>query len=322
MGKRLLLIINPHAGRAAIKAHALDVIDVFVREGYDVTCYTTQKTGDPAEIVEKIGCGFDRIVCCGGDGTVNEGLNGLMRLQKRPELGIIPAGVTNDYAYNLAIPSNAIKAAKVAAAGYPFAIDVGELEGQFFSYVAAFGLFTDVTYETNQNFKNALGRLAYLLEGVKRVSAIKSYRMCIEHDGGIEDGNFIIGLFSNSISVAGVRTMYEDALLDDGKIEIALVKMPTTLEDVQDIIEVLLNIESASSKDSDFFTIIHTEKAKITGTKPVAWTVDGESGGIHTTVEVRAHRCAVTVVAGRDMASNSVTALSGEETDAETHKLV
>ena len=301
----MLLIVNPHAGRGSIKNHALDIIDLFVRAGYRVTCRTTQQSGDPTEIIQEMGGEFDRVICCGGDGTVNEALNGVMSLQKRPELGIIPAGVANDYAYSLGIPPKAVKAARVAAEGYPFQIDVGTFNGRYFSYVAAFGLFTDVTYKTSQQLKNALGSLAYGLEAMRRLAAVKSYHLCVKHDGGYVEDDFIIGLFSNSVSVAGFRTAHRQALLDDGMLEIALVRMPTAMEQLQDIIDVLRNVESISTLKSDFLTFIRTAKATVTSTEPVDWTVDGESGGSHTEIEIAIEPRAITVIAGRDMASDS-----------------
>lgn len=308
MDKKLLLIINPHAGRGVIKSRALDIIDIFVQAGYRVTCCPTQKSGDPTEMIRGMGEEFDRIVCCGGDGTVNEGLNGIMALKKRPEMGIIPIGTVNDYAYSLGIPSKVIKAAQVAAGGCPFPIDVGNFNGRYFTYAAAFGLLTDVSYRTNQQLKNVLGKLAYGLEAVRRLTAVKSYHLCVAHDGGYEEDEFILGLFSNSISVAGMRTAHRQALLDDGLLEIALIRMPTSMEQLQDIIDVMLNVESISTLKSDFLTFIRTTKATVTGAQPVDWTVDGESGGSHTAVEIAMEPRAITVIAGRDMASNSVGA--------------
>lgn len=306
MKKKLLLIVNPHAGRGAIKSHALDIIDVFVRAGYQVICCTTQRSGDPTEIIREMGEGVDRVVCCGGDGTVNEALNGLMGLKKRPELGIIPVGVANDYAYSLSIPSHAVKAARIAAEGHPFHIDIGSFNGRYFTYVAAFGLFTDVTYQTSQQLKNALGGLAYGLAAARRMTAIKSYHLCVEHDGGYVEDNFLVGMFSNSISVAGLRTAHRQALLDDGALEIALIRMPTSMEQVQDIADVLLNTESISTLKSDFLTFIRTTKVTVTSAEPMTWTIDGENGGSHTSVGIGVEPRAVTVIAGRDMAANSV----------------
>jgi YegS/Rv2252/BmrU family lipid kinase len=323
LAEKAFFVINPHAGRAGIKPHALDVIEVFVGAGYEVSCHTTRWPGDPTDVIRERGSAFDIVICCGGDGTVNEGLNGLMALKKRPRLAVIPAGVSNDYAYSLAIPSNAVKAAQVAVRGYPFKIDVGRFNGRFFTYVAAFGLFTDVTYQTDQNLKNALGGVAYFLEGVKRVSAIKSCHACIAHDSGVIEGDFVVGLFSNSISVAGVRTLYQDALLDDGMLEIALIKKPARAEDIRDIIDVLLNIETASSIESDFLTVIRTKKAVVTSEEGIAWTLDGEDGGVFTNAVIENRRRAVTVVAGRDMRANSIESV-GEEKQRERrrHKLL
>lgn len=304
--KRMLFIVNAHSGRGDIRHRLLDVIDIFTAAGYAVTCIPTQHTGHATELVRDLGAGFDRIVCGGGDGTVNETLGGLMTLDTRPPLGILPAGTTNDYAYSLSIPSAAVKAAETAANGHAFPIDIGSLNGRFFSYVAAFGLFTDVTYKTDQDAKNLLGGIAYFLEGAKRVSSIKQYHIRVEYDDGVLEDDYIVGLFSNSISIAGVRTAYRNALLDDGMMEICLIRAPKNLLALQDLITVLLDIKQACDLDeSDFFTIVHTKKAVVICGEPVAWTVDGESGGTFATAAIETYKQAVTVIAGRDMKENS-----------------
>jgi len=314
MEKKLLLIINPYAGRAAIRSYALDVIDTFVREGYLVTVCTTQKPGDPRRFVEELGEGFDRIVCCGGDGTVNECLNGVMTLKKPVEMGIIPAGVTNDYAYSLSVPSVPPRAAEVAAGGFPFKIDIGLFNDRYFAYVAGFGLFTEVTYQTDQEIKNTLGPFAYVIEVARRASPVfKTFHITLEHDNGVIEDDFLVGLFSNSISVAGLRTAYSDALLDDGMLEIALIRQPTKLEDYRDFVEVILNLETASTLDNDMLTVIHTSRAVVTCDEPMAWTVDGESGGMHDRAEITVRNQALTVIAGRDMRDNSVRSAPEEK---------
>lgn len=314
--KKLLLIVNAHSGRGEIRHRALDVIDIFTAAGFVVTFVPTQYAGHATEIARAYGGEYDRVVCCGGDGTVNETLNGLMTHFYRPQLGILPAGTMNDYAYSLAIPSSIVRAASVAAEGHPFSIDVGNFNGRYFTYVAAFGLFTDVTYETDQDAKNILGIVAYLLEGVKRVSSIKTYRVRLEYDDGVLEETCIVGLFSNSISIAGMRTAYRDALLDDGKVEICLIRPPKTLAAVQDFVNILLNIKQVSELEhSEFLRVVHTKKAVLTCEEPIAWTVDGESGGTFTTASIKACQQAITVIAGRDMAHNS-TLPQPEESDA------
>ena len=305
MNKSLLFVINPYSGRAEIRSRGVMIADTFIKAGYKEEIYTTQGTGDATEYVARNAHRFDRIVCCGGDGTVNETLNGLMRLEgKRPELGMIPAGTTNDYAYTLHIPFNMNKAAKVAASDHLFNIDVGCFNGRYFTYVAAFGIFTDVTYETPQNAKNSLGAVAYVLEGAKRLGTLRSYHVRVEYEGGdpIED-DYIVGLFSNTVSVAGIRTAFADAKLDDGLLEITLVKVPRNLHDAQAVLNILMNFETAKQAQSDFLRVISTRWAKITCSEPIAWTVDGENGGAFTEVEIKNCPHAIQVVTGEDSGS-------------------
>ncbi len=304
MDKTLLFVVNPRSGRAEIRNKLSGILDIFTKAGYLTTVYMTQSQGDADRMVAEIGDRFDRVAVCGGDGTVNETLNGLMRLENRPPLAIIPAGTTNDYSFTLHIPFNMLKAAEIAVTDRILTIDVGRFNGRHFTYVAAFGLFTDVTYETPQDAKNILGSVAYVLEGAKRMSVIRSYRVKVEYDEGVIEDDVIVGLFSNSVSVAGLRTAFEDAKLDDGLFEITLVKMPKTFADVQAIINILLNFETMRSVDSDFLRVVTTRSARVTCAEPIAWTVDGESGGAVTEVEIGNVHKAIRVVTGEDAVNN------------------
>ncbi len=297
--KRLLFVINPYSGRTEIRTQGVMIIDQFIKAGYTVEVYTTQSAGDAIDYVERNGTRFDRIVCCGGDGTVNETLNGIMRLAQRPTLAIIPAGTTNDYAYTLHVPFSMPEAADVAAADKLFNIDVGSFNGRFFTYVAAFGIFTDVTYETPQSAKNILGSVAYIIEGVKRISSLRSYHVRVDYDGGepIED-DFILGLFSNTVSVAGIRTAFTDAELDDGLLEITLIKTPRTLLDAQAVLNLLLDFDNANLEGVEFLRTIKTKSARVTCNEPLSWTVDGESGGVHMEADIRNVPRAINIVVG------------------------
>ena len=315
MEKNMLFVVNPRSGRAEIRNKLSGILEIFAKAGYLPTVYMTQASGDAQRLVAQIGDRFDRIVCCGGDGTVNEALNGLMQLENRPPLAIIPAGTTNDYSYTLHIPFNMLKAAEIAVGGQILNIDAGCFNSRYFTYVAAFGLFTDVTYQTPQDAKNILGSVAYVLEGAKRMSAIRSYRVCVEFDEGVLEDDVIVGLFSNSVSVAGLRTAFEDAMLDDGLLEITLVRMPRSFSDVQSIINILLNFETMRDLDSDLLRVVTTRRAKVTCPDPIAWTVDGESGGTVTEAEITNVHKAIRVVAGADAARNVLakTAVSAKQ---------
>lgn len=296
--RKLLFIVNPHSGRAMIKFRVLDAIETFSAAGYLVTVCPTTRAGEAAEFVERYGADYDRIVASGGDGTVNEVVNGLMKLPRKVPLGIMPAGTTNDYAYTLGIPTLLGEAAKTAVADNLFDIDLGVFNGRYFTYVAAFGMFTEITYETPQDLKNVLGYVAYALEGAKRILDIKSYKAKVEFDGGALEDEFIVGLVSNTVSVAGLRTALTGAQLDDGLLEITLVRPPKSVSDVQAIINILLDFEKMSAVGSDFITHLTTTRAVFTSEEGIKWTVDGESGGSQNRAEISNAHLAVRVAAG------------------------
>lgn len=185
--KKLLFIYNTHAGKGLLKSRLAAVLEELARD-WDVTVHPTRGAGDAAELAARRAGEFDRLVCGGGDGTLHEVVNGLMALppEARPEVGYIPAGTTNDFSRNLSLPRGMEAMARTAAAGVPRPVDIGRFNGEHFIYVAAFGAFTDVSYNTPQPVKNLLGRTAYMLESVTRIASIQSYPLTVEHDGGVE----------------------------------------------------------------------------------------------------------------------------------------
>ena len=205
--KKLLFVVNGHSGKGQIKNKLLDIIDIMIKEGYHVQVHTTQEREDATKVVREQAKYYDLVVCSGGDGTLDEAVTGMMQSEVRTPLGYIPAGSTNDFANSLEIPKDMIQAAKTAVLGVPFSCDVGEFNGDYFIYVAAFGIFTDVSYATSQELKNALGHVAYILEGAKRLYTIKTYHMRVEYDGNEIEGDFLLGMITNSTSVGGFKNM-------------------------------------------------------------------------------------------------------------------
>ena len=299
--KKLLYIYNPTAGRRTAKASLSDVVEVFSRQGYEITVHPTQERGDATRTVLEDGGGFDRVVCCGGDGTLNETVQGLLALpaDKRPVLGYIPAGTTNDFSRTLELPRTLPELAEAAGAGAPRPIDVGEAEGRPFTYVAAFGLFTDVSYSTPQANKNLLGHFAYLLEGMGRLASIPSYHMKVSTPEGKEvEGDFIYGMVGNTVSVGGLVNLPRDkVLLDDGRFEVILIRQPKTAKDWQSILTALTTLEL--SKDGEG-AVVGFSAGEVTFTcdAPVAWTVDGEFGGEQQITTVRNLPRALTIACG------------------------
>ena len=186
-------------------------------------------SGDAIKKVRKNAEKYDLVVCSGGDGTLDEVVTGMEQSEVNVPIGYIPAGSTNDFANSLGIPKNMEEAARVAVNGTPFPCDVGGFNGDTFVYVAAFGLFTEVSYQTSQQMKNILGHAAYILEGAKHLMDITSYRMKVSHDGEIIEDEFIYGMVTNSLSVGGFKGISgPDVLLDDRPFEVTLIKNPKT----------------------------------------------------------------------------------------------
>ena len=299
--KKLLYIYNPTAGRRTAKASLSDVVEVFSRQGYEITVHPTQGRGDATRTVLEDGGGFDRVVCCGGDGTLNETVRGVLELppERRPVLGYIPAGTTNDFSRTLELPRTLPELAEAAGAGTPRPIDVGEAAGRPFTYVAAFGLFTDVSYSTPQANKNLLGHFAYLLEGMGRLASIPSYHMKVSTPEGKEvEGDFIYGMVGNTVSVGGLVNLPRDkVLLDDGRFEVILIRQPKTAKDWQSILTALTTLEL--SKDGEG-AVVGFSAGEVTFTcdAPVAWTVDGEFGGEQQITTVKNLPRALTIACG------------------------
>ena len=202
--KNMLFVFNPRSGREQIKGHLMEILDIFSGAGYDIHVHATQKQGDAAEIVRRLGNRMHLIVCSGGDGTLNEVISGMMELKRTPLLGYIPAGSTNDFASSLKLPRQMGKAAEAIVKGKPFPIDIGTFCGdRHFVYIAAFGAFTEVSYQTSQDKKNRLGHQAYMLEGLKSLSAIRPCHMRVEWEEGTLEEDFVFGMVTNTVSVGG-----------------------------------------------------------------------------------------------------------------------
>ena len=177
---KLFFVYNPHSGVGRIRSQLSDIIEIMIQAGYEVSVHPTQAAGDATVVTAERAVGYDLVVCCGGDGTLDETVTGLMESGCQVPLGYIPAGSTNDFAASLDLPKNMKKAAQVAVNGTDFSCDVGCFGEKHFVYIAAFGLFTDVSYQTKQELKNVFGHVAYILEGAKRIGTHPSYSMRVE----------------------------------------------------------------------------------------------------------------------------------------------
>ena len=277
--KKMLFIYNTKAVRQKARAMLPDLLEHFSDQGYEVTACPTQKRGDATERA-RCAAGFDRVVCCGGDGTMNEVVSGLLDIpaEERPPVGYVPAGSANDYARSLNLPKTLPELAAVAGTGAVSPIDMGNSSGLTFTYISAFGLFTEVSYSTPQNVKNLLGHFAYLLEGAKGLTNVPSYHMEVTTPDGIrEEGDFIYGMVGNTVSMGGVFSLPRDLVrLDDGRFEVFLVRKPKTTKDWQSILTALAKPELTLEGAVIGFT---ADEVTFRCEQPVAWTVDGEFGG-------------------------------------------
>lgn len=291
--KKLLFVVNGHSGKGQIKNKLLDIIDIMIKEGYHVQVHTTQEREDATKVVREQAKYYDLVVCSGGDGTLDEAVTGMMQSEVRTPLGYIPAGSTNDFANSLEIPKDMIQAAKTAVLGVPFSCDVGEFNGDYFIYVAAFGIFTDVSYATSQELKNALGHVAYILEGAKRLYTIKTYHMRVEYDGNEIEGDFLLGMITNSTSVGGFKNMTgKDVKLDDGMFEVTLIHKPKNIIELNTIIASLTNLKD----ETDLIYSFRAESVKFYSEEEIPWTLDGEFGGDHKEVQIKDHCKAVDIM--------------------------
>lgn len=293
MKKKMLFIYNPRAGKSQIRSNLLDMIDIFVKAGYEVTAYPTQAQGDGIRAVTERQIGYyDMIACSGGDGTLDEVVTGMMRCEKRLPIGYVPAGTTNDFAGSLGIPRSMEKAARVIVDGKSFRCDVGGFNENIFVYIAAFGLFTDVSYETRQDMKNVLGHMAYVLEGMRKLSKVRSYTMKVTCGDRTIEGDFIFGMITNSLSVGGFKKITGDNVkLDDGVFEVTLIKRPGNPVELNTIMAAMVN----RNIDTDLMECFTASELQIESTEEIAWTLDGEFGGRHSRVEIRNYKQALEI---------------------------
>lgn len=293
--KKLMLIINPAAGRGGFKSGLGEALDLLDKGGFRTTLYFTSGRGDATEFAERFAADYDVVACVGGDGTLSEVFAGLMRIENPPMLGYIPMGTANDVATTLGLPKNdTIGAARRIIEGEPHPFDVGGFgDNQYFAYIAAFGAFTEVSYATPQNQKKLLGHLAYVLQGMAALPRLESYNTRVEYDGGVFEGKLVYGSMSNSTSVAGiVRLRDEMVCLGDGESELVLVREPESVVGFGEIVDSVLS----QRFDSDKLLILHTKQAKFTFDKPVAWTRDGEAGGEFREIVLRNYKAPVKMI--------------------------
>lgn len=282
MKKSMMLLINPVAGRGLMKTGLGETLEVFYNGGYLPTVYFTEYAGQAKELAAKHGGSHELVVCLGGDGTLSDVMSGLSALKEPPPIGYIPTGTANDVATTLGLSRDPIRAANTIISGRAIPYDLGRIStGETFSYVSAFGAFTEVSYQTRQQAKQALGHLAYIFEGMTHLPKLTHYSTTVEYDNGVIEDELCFGGVTNSTSVAGLVRL-DDSLvgLGDGRFEVILIKRPKNVNDLNGIISGIL----LRNYNNEYVTVLQSRRVRFTFTKPVSWTRDGENGGCHTDI--------------------------------------
>lgn len=296
MGNKILFIFNPNSGKGKIKNSLFEIIDRFTDAGYDVTVYPTKHANDCERKIQSCATKYDLVVISGGDGTLNEAVNGMLRIEKesRVPIGYIPSGTMNDFASTNNIPPSPIAAVEEIINGKRINYDIGNFNGKPFIYVAAFGAFTDVSYATPQINKNIFGPAAYFVEGLKSLPKIKGINTKIITDTNeVIETNASLVMIMNSTSVAGFTFgEFYDIDTSDGIFEIAIIPKSVNILDLPIILAGIHNGE----KEANGARIISAKSAKIITDEPVKWTLDGEYGGEYDTVDFEVNHNAVKFV--------------------------
>ena len=281
--KRMLFVMNPYAGQRKANRFLADILTIFNQAGYEVITHMTSGTGDAARVVEAKAPEMDLIACCGGDGTFNETITGILRSGADVPVGYIPAGSTNDFATSLKLPTNVLQAARAIVDGTPVSYDVGRFGDRYFSYVASFGAFTKASYATPQNIKNALGHTAYVLGGIQELSQIRKEHVRMELDGEVVEDDFLFGAICNSTSVGGILTLDPKQVdMGDGQFEVLLVRMPRHITEISECIQAV----QAQKYDCAIITFRTARSLKIYASPEMPWTLDGEREDGHSEISV------------------------------------
>ncbi|MFI3313066.1 MAG: diacylglycerol kinase family lipid kinase [Eubacteriales bacterium] len=292
--ENMLFFVNPNAGSGSVATHLMQIIQRFAQADFSITVYPTSRAKEITDVIAQRGGDYHRIVATGGDGTFNEAVSGLMRLEQPPILGYLPSGTTNDVASSLGLSLDTLQAANIAVAGTPRHLDVGSFNDLWFTYVAAFGAFSDVAYSTPQEEKRILGRMAYVLSGVKSLVDIRPIPVTVEWGGGKIQENILFGSVSSSTSIGGIKAIGDwDIAMDDGLFEVILVREMKNLRDFPEAAAAL----ARQDFDNPLLHYFKTNRISFTFDTPTPWTLDGEFGGNVTQVAIKNHKQAIQIMA-------------------------
>ncbi len=281
---KALLIVNPVSGKKRINTELVGIISHLEKGGYITTVHVTDSRGDATETARLYGSEYDVIICCGGDGTLSETVNGMIAGGHKTKIGYIPSGTTNDFANGIGLSSDVIKAADDIVSGKPKAFDIGRFNEREFMYIASFGAFTQSSYGTPQNLKNTFGHFAYILSGIKELTEIKPYHMSVyDAEGILHEGDYIFGAACNATSVGGIIKLDKQLVdLSDGVFEVMLVRCPKTPVQISLMAKALLN----GNYDNEFLDFFHTKRLDIHCDEALPWSLDGEEANGMTDTEI------------------------------------
>ena len=291
--KKMLFVMNPFAGLRRANRHLTDILLTFNQAGYEVITHMTLGQGDAAEVVERHGKDVDLVVCCGGDGTLNEMVSGMMQREEPVPMGYIPLGSTNDFAASLHLPSHVEEAALRCVEGTAFHMDVGSLNDRYFNDIAAFGAFTEASCATPRQSENAPGHPASILEGAKSLGRLQPIHVRITADGESFEEDYLFGAVTNTVSLGGVlRLDPSRVLLDDGMYELLLVKNPQNPAEAQAMLSALM----LQNYDGPLVRMLRASDILFESNHEISWTIDGEFGGSFSTTHILNNKNAVTLM--------------------------
>ena len=291
--KKLLMIVNPSAGRSKSRGPLFDAAAILSQAGYLISIHNTVCAGDAAETAAREGEHYDVIVAVGGDGTLNEVVSGVLQLEHPPMLGYLAQGSTNDFASSLHISNKPATAAAAIAQASPRQLDIGRWNDRHFVYVASFGAFTRSSYAAPQAAKNALGHFAYILEGMKDLNTLRPYQVKLTADGEVLDGEYLFGAVCNSTSIGGLMKLdSERVVLDDGQFEMLLIPNPKTAQDLQNLVLALLD----QHYDREGLVFRHVSSIHLETEQDLPWSLDGEYAASSPVVDIENRQRSLTML--------------------------
>lgn len=294
--KKVLLVVNPCSGKTRTRSSAEDIIKEFPEDEYEFSVHNTTCQGDATRIVNEHHDDMDMVICCGGDGTLNETINGVMDMAERIPIGYIPMGTTNDLANTLNIPLKAKEAVDLIQSGQTNSYDIGLFNNRYFSYVASFGAFSSAAYKTSQKMKNMFGHSAYFWNGFMDWGSLKPIHVKVQYDDGVFEDDVLLGAITNSTSMGGIFKFDRSKIrLNDGYFEVFLVKNMNLLK----IAPLYFKVQKGDLSDKAF-VFIKTRQAKFTFNNEVEWCLDGEFGGEHKVVNANILSKAIRIFSGEN----------------------